>query len=870
MQAPSSCRPAGGHQPLHEAEWYALQQSRSMDPPIPWDMLVGAWPVLFPAAPRRTSGQLQLAFEIGAATSAQQRAIAGARENGSGEATAQRSCCITPSRPTTSVTQTPAPAAEEAAAAIAAAVTAALEPALQSREEADMLDVVEACQLGSSSRADKDEDCSSHSDKDEDCTDQYAGADVNSMTDMEGEDIEGQDSPQGDDIEGEDITRSTHECVICFEHKEQGTGAHFNCSHSGQFCARCIAKLQMPSCPLCRRALVKDLTPWFRRVVRHHDTLEDKTAHLDLLAAATTEACASTPPLSLLKPITVEALRAIGVSDLTFAPYIKALQHTVLRHRVVHLMCVHMEAQHVLLSINRRGLGEGLAESAICLTSPLWITDDGEVPPAAIAHETMCKPFDLRNVTELPEKEEASTKLRPLFLTHEEAYAAYLASTLITEDMLEGVAMQPGTLAYDVEKEVRKLMEKPIWSMIHADLREVAFGHLEDQGLITGGAGGSRRGDAVGAMGAGEVWSQEERVAALFYLSCLSANAAHAANISDSLGVIRTAGMQTRSSSELNNRLLNFHAPHWLLGPMKRAHLASLSSMATSDSIPVCASVDVDKLSNPLKAALYSGFLQCNRVLFTEVCSDQTYIVNDSCSDTKLATIPYETGVTPNPPLEQDIISILNPTASKNKLEQATKACLPHQHPLRKFGKLLFYANSRTGAKTGTAHLNKKATLPSSHFSRLNAVHWVAMCWIQGKPCKVMGAFAVGMTGGSPQGNQAEPTNLCHLPLEEARAGYLAASEQAFLLLQEYHTIVTNLHLGDEYTRVVKAEESLKSATRSVESWIKHQSIQSSDLEALARAAYKYMPPLNGGQHPVMQHVCLSEAAAPPPPTLPH
>ena len=302
---------------------------------------------------------------------------------------------------------------------------------------------------------------------------------------------------------------------------------------------------------------------------------------------------------------------------------------------------------------------------------------------------------------------------------------------------------------------------------------------------------------------------------------------------------------------------------------MKRAHMASLSSMATSDSIPVCASVDVDKLSNPLKAALYSGFLQCNRVLFTEVCSDQTYIVNDSCSDTKLATIPYETGVTPNPPLEQDIISILNPTASKNKLEQATKACLPHQHPLRKFGKLLFYANSRTGAKTGTAHLNKKATLPSSHFSRLNAVHWVAMCWIQGKPCKVMGAFAVGMTGGSPQGNQAEPTNLCHLPLEEARAGYLAASEQAFLLLQEYHTIVTNLHLGDEYTRVVKAEESLKSATRSVESWIKHQSIQSSDLEALARAAYKYMPPLYGGQHPVMQHVCLSEAAEPPPPYPP-
>ena len=138
---------------------------------------------------------------------------------------------------------------------------AALQPGIHFREQEDVLHEVEACQLGRSS----------DSDKDEESTEQDAGADVDSMNDMEGEDIEGEDKP-----------RSTHECVTCFEPKEEAAGAQFTCSHSGQFCARCIAKLQMPSCPLCRRVLVQDLAPWFRRVVRHHEALQDKAAHLDI------------------------------------------------------------------------------------------------------------------------------------------------------------------------------------------------------------------------------------------------------------------------------------------------------------------------------------------------------------------------------------------------------------------------------------------------------------------------------------------------------------------------------------------------------------------------------------------------------------
>ena len=76
-------------------------------------------PVLFPAAPRRTAGQLQLAFEIGTATTAcaHQRTVAGVGEIPEAAA-ALPICCTTTSRPTTA--QPPAPAAEGAAAIAAA------------------------------------------------------------------------------------------------------------------------------------------------------------------------------------------------------------------------------------------------------------------------------------------------------------------------------------------------------------------------------------------------------------------------------------------------------------------------------------------------------------------------------------------------------------------------------------------------------------------------------------------------------------------------------------------------------------------------------------------------------------------------------
>ena len=285
----------------------------------------------------------------------------------------------------------------------------------------------------------------------------------------------------------------------------------------------------------------------------------------------------------------------------------------------------------MLREVKHGGFGSGVKEAVVCMTFPLWLTEAGEIVPEGVAHETMCKPEDVEPVA-LPEDPEALSRLAPLFLTYEEGREAHLAAEGLREEELEGLPVQPGTLAHDVEKAVEKLIAKPIWSMIFTDLHTCAFGHLDQ------GAPGEAPGDA-------EVYTPVERCAAQFYLSIHSANAANTKHISDSLGV-KNALWGEQSKEDLNKRLVNFHVPHWLHGPMRRGCITG--TMAVSDSIPVSMKCNMGGLSEALLAAFYHSFLPCNRTLFRYVGSSEMRIVIDSCSDVKLATCPYEVGASDN------------------------------------------------------------------------------------------------------------------------------------------------------------------------------------------------------------------------------
>jgi hypothetical protein len=279
---------------------------------------------------------------------------------------------------------------------------------------------------------------------------------------------------------------------------------------------------------MCRQTLgsVHALGKAFRQVVRDPEGITDMYRHLDTLAEATDKACQSTPPYALLQAATIEALKVIGVTDLTFSPYTRILSghgDDVTKHRLMYLMCSHIEAEHVLCEVKKSGLASDLLDAVVCMTYPLWLTETGENTPEAIAHETMCKPEDVGPAL-LPSDPVARARLEALFLTHAEARKVALILMDLTEADLQDMSAQPGTMSSDVERLCKKLRAKPIWSMIFADLRACAFGHL-DQGPLDVTISGLQV----------EAVNEDDRLAAQFYLSVLSANAANSANAACSM-----------------------------------------------------------------------------------------------------------------------------------------------------------------------------------------------------------------------------------------------------------------------------------------------------------------------------------------------
>ena len=138
---------------------------------------------------------------------------------------------------------------------------------------------------------------------------------------------------------------------------------------------------------------------------------------------------------------------------------------------------------------------------------------------------------------------------------------------------------------------------------------------------------------------------------------------------------------------------------------------------------------------------------------------------------------------------------------------------------------------------------------------------------------EVIGAIPVGRAGDSAQGKLCEPTNLMQLHISEEQQVLMhnARIKQAFELLQAYQRHIRTVaggSAGYAYTQTAQAEIALQEQTKPVDSWIQHQSIQSSDIEALAKAAYKYLH-AGHGHYPCMQHVCLEEELSPAPPFLP-
>jgi len=459
-------------------------------------------------------------------------------------------------------------------------------------------------------------------------------------------------------------------------------------------------------------------------------------------------------------------LALAGVEGLNFQPYVEAISSDSSKSRRILALLACNESGHSIVkelaeSAQRNGHRRmhGTLEDALFLTTmPLWLESSGsEIVPNVIAHETMLKNDDVYPVKSHHKSEDL------VFLNEAELAKATADGT---DDEL-----------------VARLRKLPLWSALISDFHVVASDALiaVEQPLL--------------------------RLAAAFYLSLISANAANVRS-AEALGIVPAA-----KHAELKGRIVNFHQPHWLNGPASRMLLNSTDGVATTDSIPlILKSMDVDEavqqIGREQMAVLYHAFLDFNRGLFRHIRHPQTRVHNDSASDAKNLCILYETGVLSNHPLKSDVLKYLSGLGTSAYVS----------HVMSSVQMVL------TGyTRTATSYDKNPKRIPSDHLDRFIAATFVFLGNYDGLVV-TGGITPPGVVGGSPNGKSPIPNHLhkSDNKCEDFEQGILCAIQA-----------LQNARLGACISQQVGLRPIFPD-------WCSIQTLQASDYVALTSMVYKF------------------------------
>ena len=617
----------------------------------------------------------------------------------------------------------------------------------------------------------------------------------------------------------------------------------------------CAAPLASPQLTSLSRSLDADryddsVSPAFEFASHYGDASLPPPLLVEVSSLALGGSSAVLPHMAMgfLSGSTVLMLDALGIGQLTFAPFVHALaaadaqswqvgpDHAAMR--LVRAMCVYAEVERIAADYRQRARARSLGslsnahcdEVAACramFTLPVWApvtTISRSMPeysmPEHLIVDSMPKPDDLDPVASLPHAQEA----RACFLSDAEIESARQRSYLEP-------AGRHGLWDALSEAQLAVMRLTPVWSAVRHDFYVAAFG--SDPG-----------------------YTRAERVAALVYFTVWNGQAHNLAGAPESVGAMpaRVDG-GTVSNVQLHEfwaslyaRLCNFHALHWVRSAMKRFLIPceDHGKVAVIDTVPLAFRrwnlTELHAAHTHLWLDLALSFSDVIRAGVKHLIdwSGETRACIDGNADIKLAIDAYVLGALDACPSKAALLAFQK--RSGKGWDGDVANILPH--PLSSVRRKVVYGYGQTK----TPYSDGKAYISDTKGRLRNLL--VALL---GFGLVVLALDVV--VGGGPNGKAGQSTDL---PWDSA------ASYEECARMMRYVRELLSLRLLEEFVRRTSC---------AFEGLARVQTLQASDFTDLAVCACLYFRDLTDpaatlfrpGRPPTFMRHCVPPSRLPPP-----